>query len=82
MASDRDLEVSSADLGDPVESLADDDEHFRVVCRHHAWENQYRPEHGRVLTDDWNPVDLRAEEINLAARRWLRGQLADSLLHG
>jgi len=82
MASDRRLDVTPHDLGDPVESLADDDEHFRVVCRHHAWDNQYQPGHGRVLTDDWNPVDLRAEEINLVARRWLRKQLADSLVHG
>jgi hypothetical protein len=47
-----------------------------------AWDNRYRPDRGRVLTGEWNPVDLRAEEINLAARRALRAQLPDSLLDG
>ena len=80
MASDRDLEVTPEQLGDPVASLANEDEHFRVVSRHHGWENLYRPRNGVVLTDDWNPVDLRAEEINLVARRWLRAQIPDSLV--
>lgn len=79
IASDRDLDVTSDQLGDPVSALSDGDEHFRVVSRHHAWENRYRPENGRVLTDDWNPADLRAEEINLVARRRLRALLPDSL---
>jgi spermidine synthase len=83
LGSDRPLELSSPDpLGDPVGTLSDDDEHFRVVCRHHAWENRYRPVHGRVLTDDWNPVDLRSEEINLVARLKLRSLLPDSLTSG
>jgi spermidine synthase len=80
MASNRALELDPDVLGDPVGTLTDDDEHFRVVTRHHAWENQFVPRFGRVLTDDWNPVDLRAEEINLAARRLLRTQVPDSLL--
>jgi hypothetical protein len=32
-----------------------------------------------VLTDDWNPADLRAEEINRLARVKLRELLPDSL---
>jgi spermidine synthase len=80
MASDRALDVPEGALGDPVIALEDEDEHFRVVARHHAWENRYEPGHGRVLTDDWNPSDLRAEQINLAARKWLRTQFPDSLI--
>jgi spermidine synthase len=80
MASDRELDVPGDALGDPVGSLSDDDEHFRVLARHHAWENRFELLRGRVLTDDWNPCDLRAEEINLAARAWLRTQFPDSLL--
>jgi spermidine synthase len=82
MASDGPLELELDRLGDPVATLADEDEHFGVLSRRHAWDNRYRPDRGRVLTDDWNPVDLRAEEINLAARRALRAQLPDSLLDG
>ena len=79
LASDRPLELNPDALGDPVETLSDDDEHFRVVTRMHAWENQYVPGHGVVLTDDWNPVDLRAEEINRASRKVLHEILPDSL---
>jgi spermidine synthase len=81
-ASDRTLDVTDEQLGDPVNTVPDDDEHFRVVSRHHAWDNRYRPDRGRVLTDDWNPADLRAEEINLVARRFLRTLLPDSLVQG
>jgi len=82
LASDRALDVSDEALGDPVGTLGDEDEHFRVLSRRHAWANRYTPANGRVLSDDWNPVDLRAEEINLVARRWLLTQLPDSLVHG
>jgi len=80
MAADRDLDIAPERLGDPVGTLSDEDEHFRVLSRHHAWENRYRPDRGRVLTDDWNPIDLRAEQINLEARRQMKAILADSLL--
>ena len=82
MASDRTLDIGDEQLGDPVGTLTDDDEHFRVVTRHHAWDNRYRPDRGRVLTDDWNPSELRAEEINRVARRFLRTLLPDSLTGG
>jgi hypothetical protein len=82
MASDRTLDIDSGRLGDPVGSLSDEDEHFRVVARLHAWENRYRPGRGRVLSDDWNPADLRAEEINRVARLKLRLLLPDSLTSG
>ena len=82
MASDRPIDVPDEKLGDPVVALEDENEHFRVVARRHAWDNRYAPERGRVLTDDWNPSDLRAEQINLAARRWLRTVFPDSLIAG
>jgi spermidine synthase len=82
MASDRPLDPPRERLGDPVATLPDDDEHFAVLSRLHAWDNRYLPRHGRVLTDDWNPVDLRAEEINRAARRWLQIALPESLRSG
>lgn len=82
LASDRAIDVPEDALGDPVVALENEDEHFRVLARHHAWENRYVPGHGRVLTDDWNPSDLRAEQINLAARRWLRTVFPDSLIGG
>ena len=80
MASDRPLELDEGVLGDPVSTVPDDDEHFRVLARHHAWENRFVPRFGRVLTDDWNPSDLRSEEINLAVRKLLRTQIPDSLM--
>jgi spermidine synthase len=80
MASDRELSLDEEALGDPVESLSDDDEHFAVLSRRHAWDNRFTLEHGRVLTDDWNPCDLRAEEINRSARRWLHSEFPDSIL--
>jgi len=80
MASDRDLDVTSEQLGDPVATLSDDDEHFRVLSRRHAWENRYDPRMGRVLTDDWNPIDLRGDAINRAMRAKMRTILPDSLL--
>jgi spermidine synthase len=82
MASDRQLDATAEQVGDAEMSLEDEDEHFRVVSRIHAWNNQYIPEHGRVLTDDWNPVDVRAEEINRVAREALRRLLPDSLVQG
>jgi spermidine synthase len=82
VASDRALDVREEDLGDPVATLIDDPEHWRVLERIHAWDNRYVPTGGRALTDDWNPSDLRVEEINLVARRQMRTLLPDSLLGG
>jgi len=80
MASDRNFDVTPEQLGDPVATLSDEDEHFRVVSRMHAWYNRYELQRGRVLTDDWNPVDLRAEAINRASREWIRRSLPVALL--
>jgi len=45
----------------------------REYTRFHAWENRFSPpKHGGiVLTDDLNPVDIWAEQINLANRKRL-----------
>jgi spermidine synthase len=43
--------------------------HWATVQRNHAWDNRFVPDSsGTVLTDDLNPVDLWAEEINREAR--------------
>jgi len=80
LASDRPPEIAPESLGDPVATLSDEQEHWRVLQRTHAWDNRFTPAGGRVLTDDWNPADLRSEEINLAARRKTRSQLPAALL--
>ena len=80
VASDRVIDVDPEQLGDPVATLPDEYEHWCVLQRHHAWDNRFVPEHGRVLTDDWNPADLRAEEINRVARRSIRRELPAALM--
>ena len=82
MASNRAPEIPPERLGDPVLTLSDEQEHWRVLQRRHAWDNRFTPAGGRVLTDDWNPADLCGEEINLASRRRTRALLPASLLGG
>jgi spermidine synthase len=82
LACDRVPEIADERLGDPVVTLSDDQEHWRVLQRMHAWGNRFTPAGGRVLTDDWNPSDLRSEEINLATRRRTRALLPAALLGG
>ncbi len=47
--------------------------HWYVLQSFHAWFNRYRPDTSGafVLTDERNPVDVWAEEINRVARREL-----------
>ena len=80
LACDRAMEIAPEKLGDPVATLPDEQEHWRAVERTHAWNNRFIPAGGRVLTDDWNPADLRSEEINLAARRKTRTVLPAAVL--
>jgi hypothetical protein len=77
VATDRPIDIPYERLGDPVASINDDYEHWRVVTRNHAWDNRFgpKPGWGPVLTDDLNPSDLWAEETNLEARRQLHQQL-------
>jgi spermidine synthase len=72
-ASDRELSVPDSLLGDPVASLTDEYDHWRVLTRMHGWHNQFVPGGARaiVLTDDRNPADLWSAQINLVARRQL-----------
>jgi spermidine synthase len=46
----------------------------------HAWDNRFTPETRgvRILTDDRNSVDLRAEAVNLASRRELHAYFGSS----
>ncbi len=82
LGTDRVPEIADERLGDPVATLPYEHEHWRVVQRMHAWANRFTPAGGRVLTDDWNPSDLRSEEINLATRRRTRLALPAALLGG
>jgi spermidine synthase len=79
VASDHVPDIAPARLGDPVASLPDDQEHWRVLQRMHAWNNRFVPAAGRVLTDDWNPSDVRIEEINHVMRELTRKALPASV---
>jgi spermidine synthase len=81
LAADRALDIPDSVLGNPLEVIADDYEHWRVLQRNHAWDNRFEPavEGAQVLTDDLNPVDLWAEEINRVARKELHELFADEL---
>ncbi len=72
-AADRPLAIPDSVLGRPRDALSDDYEHWRVLQRNHAWDNRFEPgaEGARILTDDLNPVDLWAEDVNRVARREL-----------
>lgn len=72
-ASDREIVLPDSLLGDPVASLTDEYDHWRVLTRIHAWDNRFVPgsAHVVVLTDDRNPADLWSSYINLVARRQL-----------
>jgi predicted membrane-bound spermidine synthase len=74
LASDRELDFPEGMLGRPSEFLDDPYWHWVVVTRNHAWDNRFDPRIPGgvpILTDELNPVDVWAEEINLEARREL-----------
>lgn len=60
-------------LARPIDYLRDPYMHWYILQMNHAWDNRFVPETDRnfILTDDLNPVDLRAEEINNIARKQL-----------
>jgi len=73
LAADRPMAIADSVLGRPRDVISDDYEHWRVLQRNHAWDNRFEPsaEGAQVLTDDLNPVDVWAEDINRVARREL-----------
>jgi len=74
LAMDRDdPDRPEASLEHPKDHLEDGMDHSRTIDRFHAWNNRFEPTQDRsmLLTDDRNPSDLWAEEINLVARRGL-----------
>lgn len=66
MASSREIALLEEP---PVPSDRFSDEYHRI----HAWDNRFTVDArgARVVTDDWNPADLWAEEINLEMRKGL-----------
>ncbi|RPH98668.1 MAG: hypothetical protein EHM72_12635 [Calditrichaeota bacterium] len=70
LASDKEITMPEEWLPRPFDFLYDSYLHWAVVQKNHAWDNRFEPTtaNARVLTDDLNPVDLWAEEINLASR--------------
>ena len=66
LASDRPLELENEP---PVPT----DRFSREYNRAHAWDNRFEvdPTGVPILTDDHNPVDVWAEQVNLVARRLL-----------
>ncbi len=72
-ASQRSLDLPYEAIEQPQHYLEDPYMHWYVLQVFHAWFNRFRPDarNGVVLTDDRNPVDVWAEEINRVARREL-----------
>jgi spermidine synthase len=69
----RHLDFREEMLGRPIDYLRDNYMHWYILQLNHAWDNRFVPETdgNLILTDDLNPVDLRAEEINKIARKQL-----------
>jgi spermidine synthase len=79
LAANRKLEIDDAALGHPADFInLDSYLHWVVVQRNHAWDNRYEPDtvNAKLLTDDFNPIDLWDEEVNLAVRHKLRETFA------
>jgi spermidine synthase len=82
LATDRaDPALPSRRLLHPADALGQGWIHWATVQRNHAWDNRFRPpvEGAPVLTDDLNPVDTWAEEINLVARRALHVEFGEAV---
>jgi spermidine synthase len=80
LASQRSLELPHQRIEQPQHFLDDPYMHWYVLQGFHAWFNRYRPETrgALVLTDERNPVDVWAEEINRVARRALHDELGEA----
>lgn len=74
LAMDRDdVDRPEQHLEHPQDHMDSTIEHFYAVQGFHAWNNRFEPEGegALLLTDDRNPSDLWAEQINRIARRRL-----------
>jgi len=76
VASERSLVFPENWLGNPFDYLYDEYLHWAALQRNHAWDNRFSPDTtgAAILTDDRNPSDLMAEDINAAVRPLLREQ--------
>ena len=81
-ASQRSLDLEYDAIEQPQEYLDDEYMHWYVLQGFHAWFARFRPEtqNAIVLTDERNPVDVWAEQINRIARRELHTYFEDSAL--
>jgi predicted membrane-bound spermidine synthase len=75
----RHLDFPDEMLGRPIDYLRDNYMHWYILQMNHAWDNRFVPEtdSNLLLTDDLNPVDLRAEEINNTARKQLHSYFGE-----
>jgi spermidine synthase len=75
----RHLDFPDEMLGRPRDYLRDNYMHWYILQLNHAWDNRFVPEtdSNLLLTDDLNPVDLRAEEINNIARKQLHSYFGE-----
>jgi len=76
----RHLDFPDEMLGRPIDYLRDPYMHWYVLQLNHAWDNRFVPgtDSNLLLTDDLNPVDLRAEEINNTARKQLHSYFGEN----
>ena len=85
LAANHELEVTEEMLLSPAELARDPYLRWHSSQLNHAWDNRFVPKidgvNTSVLTDDLNPSELRAERINLAARRHLHEYLSRRGLH-
>jgi len=64
----------------PIDFIADDYEHWRVIQMNHGWDNRFDPTKiagGQVLSDDRNPIELWSDAVNREARADLREYFGD-----
>ena len=75
----RHLDFPDKMLGRPIDYLGDNYIHWYILQMNHAWDNRFVPESDShlILTDDLNPIDVRAEEINNITRRQLHSYFGE-----
>ncbi len=80
LASRQQLDFPDEMLERPKDYVRDPYMHWYVRQLNHAWDNRFVPQtdSNLLLTDDLNPVDLRAEEINYIARKQLHSYFGEN----